>query len=692
MLAPPDAIAAKLPHLPESPGVYLWKDADGVVLYVGKAKRLRSRVRSYLATDHLESVKTRALMRQAADFDTIVVPTEAHALILEANLIKEYRPRFNIALRDDKSYPYIKVTVQEPFPRVFVTRRLIDDGAKYFGPYTDVGQMRRALNVVKRIFTVRSCNYDMPREMPERACLDYHIGRCKAPCILAQSQADYRAMIDEVLLFLDGRADEVIRRVRDRMESAAVDLDFERAAELRDALRHLERMEEPTIVLEVEGGDRDVVGYARDGDDACVAILRIRRGKLLARDHRFVENIADEGDAAVLSAYLARTYVGSDERAAELLVPFDFEDREAMEASLTGTRVIAPQRGPRRELVDLAQQNARHLLEELKLSTLESEERATSPVYELGRELGLQRLPRSLVCFDISTAQGTDTVGSCVWFDNGRPRRAEYRKFKVKSVVGTDDFASMHEVVGRYFRRRIDERKPLPDLVVIDGGKGQLGAASQAVRELGLDTLQLVSLAKREEEIYVIGRSEPIRLSRRSPGLRMLQQARDEAHRFAVTYNRKRRSLRTVTSELLSIPGIGPSKRRLLLQTFGSVQGVRDASVEQIAGLPGFSAASARRLLDVLAARAEGRTAEPTSAASPSARSMPDAVVDTAGALEPNAGPRHEPPVDSSAPNGGEGQAAVSPSAAPASPPNELGLHPSEDPEVHLDPQPTDHP
>jgi excinuclease ABC subunit C len=607
MLVAADTITSKLPHLPESPGVYLWKDADGVVLYVGKAKRLRSRVRSYLASDHLESVKTHALMRQAADFDTIVVPTEAHALILEANLIKEYRPRFNIALRDDKSYPYIKVTVQEPFPRVFVTRRLIDDGAKYFGPYTDVGQMRRALNVVKRIFTVRSCNYDMPREMPERACLDYHIGRCKAPCVLAQSQADYRVMIDEVLLFLDGRTDEVIRRVRDRMENAAVELDFERAAELRDALKHLERMEEPTIVLEVEGGDRDVVGYARDGDDACVAVLRIRRGKLLARDHRFVENITGEDDAAVLSAYLARTYVPSEERAAELLVPFDFEDREATEASMTGTRVIAPQRGPRRELVDLAQQNARHLLEELKLSTLESEERATSPVYELSRALGLQRLPRSLVCFDISTAQGTDTVGSCVWFDNGRPRRAEYRKFKVKSVVGTDDFASMHEVVSRYFRRRVDEQKPLPDLVVIDGGKGQLGAAADALRELGLEPMQLISLAKRDEEIYVVGRADPIRLSRRSPGLRMLQQARDEAHRFAVTYNRKRRSLRTVTSELLSIPGVGPSKRRALLQTFGSIQGVRDATVDQIAALPGFSASSAQRLLDTLAARAEGR-------------------------------------------------------------------------------------
>src|SRR5262245_54093493 len=440
MMVAADAIASKLPHLPESPGVYLWKDADGVVLYVGKAKRLRSRVRSYLASDQLQSVKTYALMRQAADVDTIVVPTEAHALILEANLIKEYRPRFNIALRDDKSYPYIKVTVQEPFPRVFVARRLLDDGAKYFGPYTDVGQMRRALNVVKRIFTVRSCNYDMPREMPERACLDYHIGRCKAPCILAQSQEDYRAMIDEVVLFLDGRADEVIRRVRERMEHAAAHLDFERAGELRDALRHLERMEEPTVVVEIEGGDRDVIGYARDGDDACVAIMRIRRGKLLAREHRFLENIAEADDSDVLSAYLARSYVGSEERAAELLLPFDFEDRELVQESVPGTTVVIPQRGPRRHLVDFAEQNARHLLEELKIATLESDERATNPVYELARELGLQRIPRSLVCFDISTAQGTDTVGSCVWFENGRARRAEYRKFKVKTVEGTADF------------------------------------------------------------------------------------------------------------------------------------------------------------------------------------------------------------------------------------------------------------
>jgi excinuclease ABC subunit C len=609
MIAVPESVAAKLPHLPESPGVYLWKDASGAVLYVGKAKRLRSRVRSYFASEHFESPKTRVLVRQVEDLETIVVPSEAHALILENNLIKEYRPKFNIALKDDKSYPYIKVTLNEPYPRVWVTRRLVSDGARYFGPYTDVGAMRRALNVVKRVFTVRSCNYDMPREMPERACLDHHIGRCKAPCILAQSHADYRAMIDEVVLFLEGRTAEVTRRVRERMAEAAERLDFERAAELRDALAKLERLEEPTVVMEVEGGDRDVVGYARDGDDAVVAIMRIRGGKLLARDHRFLANIDGDPDTAVLSAYLARTYVAAEERAAELIVPFDFEDRELLELSVPGTRIAAPQRGPRRELVDLADQNARHLLEEHKLTADEQEERAVSPVYELQRALGLLRVPRSLVCFDISHAQGTDTVASMVWFENGRPKRSEYRKFKVQTVAGIDDFKSMHEVVSRYFTRRQADEKPLPDLVVIDGGKGQLNAAHDALAALGLGEHPLISLAKREEEIFVFGRAESLRLPRRSPALRLLQQARDEAHRFAITFQRKRRSLRTVTSELLRIPGVGPIKRRQLLQAFGSVQGLRDAGVEEVAKLPGFTAASARKLfasLDAMSPTAPG--------------------------------------------------------------------------------------
>ena len=602
MLPVPDAVAAKLPHLPEGPGVYLWKGRDGTTLYIGKAKRLRSRVRSYFANDQLDSVKTRHLVGLIGDLETIVVPSEAHALILEANLIKEYRPRFNIALRDNKSYPYIKVTVQEPFPRIFVTRRMEDDGASYFGPYTDVGAMRRALNVVKNIFTVRSCNYDMPAQMPERPCLDYYIKRCKAPCILAQSQQDYRAMIDEVVLFLSGRPDEVVRRVEERMELASEQLDFERAAELRDVLHHLEMMEEPTVVLEVEGGDRDVIGYARDGDDACVTVLRIRSGKLLSREQRFLTNIDGEEDTDVMTMFLAGSYVGMQEKARQVLLPFDFPDRELIEQALPDSKIQIPQRGPRRDLIALAEQNARHLLEELKLSSMEAEERAGDPVYELGRELGLQRLPRSLVCFDISTTQGTDTVGSCVWFENGRPKRSEYRKFKVKTVEGSDDFASMQEVVRRYFERRLNDQKPLPDLIVIDGGKGQLSAAHAALGELSLADRPLISLAKRDEEVFIWGREEPLRLSRRSPGLRLLQQARDEAHRFAVTYNRKRRSMRTVTSELLKVPGIGPVKRRQLLKEFGSVQGVREAGEDAIARLPGFNVERARKLLQSLAA------------------------------------------------------------------------------------------
>ena len=611
----PASVLDRVSHLPESPGVYLWKGAGGDVLYVGKAKRLRSRVRSYLAGERLESPKTRVLMRQVADLETIVVPTETAALVLESNLIKEHRPRYNVVLRDDKSYPYIKVTVQEAYPRVLVTRRLVSDGARYYGPYTEVGAMRRALNVVRRVFTVRSCSYDMPRQMPERPCLDYFIKRCKAPCVFLQSQEDYLTMIHEVLAFLDGRTNEVVRRVRARMDAAAADLDFERAAELRDALKHLEQMEEPTVVLEVEGGDRDVLGFARDGDDACMVLLRIRGGKLLGREHQFMEHVEGESDAAVLSAYLAGGYLPLEEKAPDLLLPFAPEDPELADASLAPVRVAVPQRGPKRELVALAEQNARHLLEESLLEGDETTERAGDPVYELALQLGLQKLPRTLVCFDISHAQGTDTVASGVWFQNGRPHRAEYRKFKVKTVEGIDDFASMHEVVGRYFARRAEEQKPLPDLVVIDGGKGQLGAAHNALVELGLGEMPMISLAKREEEIFVLGRAESLRLPRRSPALRMLQQARDEAHRFAITFQRKRRRARTVTSALLGIPGIGESKRRQLLQAFGSLQGVRDASPEAIAALPGFSQQSAERI--VAALRANSPTAPSVEPAAP---------------------------------------------------------------------------
>ncbi|MGH7670295.1 MAG: excinuclease ABC subunit UvrC [Gemmatimonadaceae bacterium] len=609
----PHHVLERAGNLPESPGVYLWKDAAGTVLYVGKAKRLRSRVRSYLAGGGPENPKTRVLMRQVADLETIVVPSETAALVLESNLIKEHHPRYNVVLRDDKSYPYIKVTVQEAYPRVLVTRRIQNDGARYFGPYTEVGAMRHALNVVRRTFTVRSCSFDMPRQMPERPCLDYAIKRCQAPCVYLQTQADYRAMVDEVLAFLDGRRDEVMRRVRARMDAAAAALDFERAAEMRDALEHLGRLQEPSVVLQIEGADRDVIGFARDGDDACVALLRVRGGKLLGREHQFLTHVDGEDDAAALSAYLVGGYLPLEEKAPDLLLPFACDEPELTAASLAPVRLVVPHRGPKRELVALAEQNARHLLEESLLEGDETTERAGDPVYELQRKLGLQKLPRTIVCFDISHAQGTDTVAACVWFQNGRPHRAEYRKFKVKTVDGIDDFASMHEVVGRYFARRREDDKPLPDLVVIDGGKGQLGAAHRALLELGLGEMPVISLAKRDEEVFVLGRAESLRLPRRSPALRMLQQARDEAHRFAITFQRTRRHLRTVTSALLDVPGVGEARRRELLRAFGSLDGVREAAPDAIAALPGFSRRSADRILAAL------RAASPTPCATESA-------------------------------------------------------------------------
>jgi excinuclease ABC subunit C len=640
-----ESLDAKTALLPDSPGVYIWKDAEGNAVYVGKAKRLKSRVRSYLSEDRTSDPKTHGLMRVAVDCETIVVPTEAHALILEANLIKEYRPRFNIMLRDDKSYPFIKVTVQEPFPRVYVTRRVVDDGGRYFGPYTDVGGMRRALNIVKRIFTVRSCRYALPGEAPDRPCLDYYIKRCLAPCVGWQSQSDYAAMIDEVIVFLEGRTNEVVRRVRERMNTASDAMDYERAAELRDALHRLEKLEEPTVVLDVGGGDRDVLGFARDGDEACVALLRVRGGKLLAREHRFLENLDAEPDPSVLNAYLGGSYLPSRERAGEVLLPFGIPDSDVMQEALGPTRIRVPHRGSRRELIDLAEQNARHLLEEFKLASDESDERAADPVYDLGRELGLQKIPRSLVCFDISTTQGTDTVASVVWFENGRPKRGEYRTMRIRTVEGTDDFASMREVVHRYFRRREDEARSRPDLVVIDGGKGQLASASKALEELGLDAMPVVSLAKREEDIYMRGRPEPLRLSRRSPALRLLQQARDEAHRSAVTYNRKRRTMRTVTSQLLTIPGIGPQRRRALLTKFGSLQGVREARVEDIAALPGFSEASARKLLTSLSPERPIQDTEPLSPeTSPSSEAQIQDSESPVSETSPSSDPILQPP------------------------------------------------
>ena len=602
----PEELQRKLDTLPEGPGVYLWRGSEGEVLYVGKAKRLRSRVRSYFASDFPDSPRNRLLQRLIADVDTIVVPSEAGSLILENNFIKEYRPRFNVRLKDDKSYPSIAVTLGDPFPRVLVTRNRDIPGARYFGPYTDVGQLRRTLAIIRRLYTVRSCQDKLPEERRERPCLDFYIGRCRAPCMGWHDMPDYQRMVNDVVEFLEGRTQDVRVRVREAMLEASAREDFERAREMRDALRWLDRLEEPASVEVMGTGDADAIGYARDGDDAVGVLIRVRGGRVVGRDHRFLEGVEEEEDSAVLSAFLVRYYVPVEDRARRLVIPMPPDEWDTLRELLPGTDWLVPRRGTAQRWLELADQNARHLLESLRIESFETEERAEDPVYALGRDLGLSVVPRSFICVDISHNQGRDTVGSLVWFEAGRPRKSEYRKFKIQGIGQQDDYAAIQEVLTRYLTRRRDEQLPYPDLIVIDGGKGQLSAAVEATTQLGLEELPIVSLAKREEEVFVPGRSESLRLSRRSPSLRLLQRARDEAHRFGLAYNRKRRTQRTITSELLSIPGVGPTKRRRLLERFGSLAGVRSASVAELASVPGFSTRLAERILDHL--KADGRT------------------------------------------------------------------------------------
>jgi excinuclease ABC subunit C len=610
--APPE-LRARLRHLADRPGVYLMKDAAGEVLYVGKAKSLRSRVRSYFSTATEPSLKTRELVRRVADLETIVTVSEAEALMLENNLIKEHQPRFNINLRDDKTYPYVKVTLQERFPRVLVTRRLERDGARYFGPYTDVGRMRAALDVVRRLYTVRSCHYDLPEQSPPRPCLDYHIGRCRAPCVGLQGEAEYRGMIEEIVDILAGRTRRAAARIRGEMAAAAERLEFERAAELRDALGRLESLEARQMVVDPGGGERDVVAVARDGDEACGVVLRIREGKLVAREAGFLSRAGEEADAEVLGAFATRFYgVRMGEEGADLprevLFAAEFEDRGLLEELLTlsaGRRVqtLVPRRGPKAHVVALAGRNARHLLEERRLVDGEGKGRAPDALFELQEVLELPHVPRRIACFDVSHTQGSETVASGVLFENGAPLKSEYRRFRIRGEWGNDDYRSMHEAVTRYLRRARDEDRPLPELIVIDGGRGQLSAARRALEEMELAQLSLVALAKREEEIFVPGAAAPVRLGRRSAALRLLQRLRDEAHRFAVGYNRKLRTKRTVRSALAEIPGVGPARQRALLASFGSLRAVAGASVEEVSRVPGFGPGLARVVLEHLAPR-----------------------------------------------------------------------------------------
>lgn len=605
-----ETLELKLQHLPTKPGVYLFKDGAGEIIYIGKAKSLRARVRSYFTRGQDHSPKTRELVRCIEGLETIVVGSEVEALLLESNLIKTHQPRFNIQHRDDKRYPYIKVTVQEPFPRVFVTRNLENDGARYFGPYTDVGPMRQALALIERLYTVRNCRYDLPRERPERPCLDYHIGRCQAPCVGLQSEEDYRAMIDEILIILGGRTETIRTRVEEDMRRAAAELDFERAARLRDALAGLDAIEARQRMIDVRGGDQDLIGIARDGDRACAVLLKVRGGSLLGRELDFFENIRDESDETLMATVATRFYLGRGEQGLidpprEILVGTDFADRPLLEdilAERTGRRLHfhIPQRGDKLKLLGLADQNARHLLEERSVLHERVSARADDQLYELQEALSLRDVPRFIVCFDVSHTQGTEVVGSAVVFQNGEPKKSEYRHFRIRGDWGNDDYRSMAEIVERYIRRRINEELELPDLILIDGGKGQLGAAERILDELGTPGIALCALAERDEEVYLPGEGDPLRLPRRSAALRLLQRVRNEAHRFALGYNRRLRRRRTLSSRLSEIPGIGPKRQQRLMEEFGSLRAIGEATPSELAAVPGISERLAEKIKEYL--------------------------------------------------------------------------------------------
>ncbi len=594
----PDDLRDRARSLPRRPGVYLFRDSAGEILYVGKAHSLRERVRSYFGPGANRSFKLRELSRRAASVETFVVDSDAEALLLESNLVKENTPRFNIQLRDDKTFPYVKVTVQEPFPRVLVTRRLERDGSRYFGPFTDVGAMRRALRQIRQSFKVRSCHYALPGDAPDRPCLDYHIERCQAPCVGYQTEAAYGQMIDRILDILGGRTGRLKREVQAQMEEAAAELAFERAAEFRDVIRGLATLEQRQTSIDARGGDRDVLGIASDHGLACCTFLRVRDGKLLGREVRFLGlGEGDEGQSAITAAAVKGVYLGRDNLPRELLVPADFEDRELLQSILAARRgsaftIRVPLRGRGRRLLELAAENATLVLAERDRQ--HARETGAEPAPPAARELAvvleLGSPPRNVVCFDVSTLGGTDSVGSAVWLSDGSPRKSEYRRFRIRETPDgrSDDYSMMQEIVGRYFQRRLVEDRPLPDLVVVDGGRGQLAAALHAMESAGVSDLATVSLAKREEEIHVPDTPAPLRLDRRSPALHWLQRARDESHRFALEYNRKLRRRRTLRSRLSEIPGVGPGRESDLLREFGSVDAIRKAGPEDLAAVPGI--------------------------------------------------------------------------------------------------------
>ncbi len=586
-------LTEKLETLPVRPGVYMFKDGEGHVLYVGKARVLRDRVRSYFQAGRPIDPQRGDMVSQIADLDLVVTDTEMEALALENNFIKRHQPRFNILLRDDKNHPYLKLTLDEEYPRIYVVRRVAEDGNAYGGPYIPAKLGRRTASMVHRIFGIRSCKETLNGRRP-RPCLQYQIKRCLAPCVAEVCSLDrYHQAAQDARLFLEGRTDEVVKSLRAQMDAAAEESRFEEAATLRDHIRALDRLEAPQKITTTDIDERDLFGAHVEWDRGALQIFSVRDGKVVGREGYLVHRVAEP--ERFLSSAIQQYYAdGQRYVPREVLVPVEVPDRGLLEEWLsarrgTQVRIRIPQRGEKVRLLELVVRNARLAFDlEWRHPRTQSEEilRGLQDLLQLEVE------PRRIECFDISNIQGSDVVASMVVFEDGLSKKSDYRKFRIKGLGGDpDDFASMREVVGRRYRRLLEEGKELPDLVLIDGGKGQLSAATEALAELGLGDQPVASLAKREELIFVPGQDEPVALPRSSPILQFVQRVRDEAHRFAIGFHRQTRAKRTLTSELDEIPGIGPVKRRKLLSRFGSLRGVRGASIEELTSAVGRTTA-----------------------------------------------------------------------------------------------------
>jgi excinuclease ABC subunit C len=596
----------KLKEIPKSPGVYLYKNATGKIIYIGKAKNLRNRVRSYFqggrAGDYSYGIKTAELVRQIADVEIIVTDNEVEAFILEATLVKQHQPYFNYKLKDDKSYPHLKLTINEPFPKCVITRRIQNDGALYFGPFLPASMARRTIDLINRTFQLRTCDIEIDGKAP-RPCLEYHIKRCLGPCVKGLcTPEEYQEAVRDVRLLLEGRNTELAGQLTERMEHASADLRYELAAKYRDLRKTVIKLSEQQKMATTGETDLDIFGYYREGERLALQLFTMRDGDIVGRREFFWEDLpaADFNPAEFLSEVLAQ-YYSSDYVPREIHVPIEFNDRELLEKALSerkGRRVhiLAPQRGEKRDMIDLVEKNAKLAFEQ-RFRVLKPDMKRV--LEEMQETLELPRFPARIESFDISHIQGAENVAGMVVNENGKMNRNEYRKFKIRSVEGSNDFASMHEAVLRRYRRVRDEEKSLPDLIMIDGGKGQLNAAAEAMRELDLEAVPMIGVVKpplRHNDVaylLVKGREdEPIYLDPHSPILRLIQMIRDETHRYAVTYHRKRRELRDFTSELSAIPGVGEKRKTRLLRQFGSIQKIANATVDELAPFVGRKTAT----------------------------------------------------------------------------------------------------